>query len=675
MNNLIFLLSTLIVKMKTKLEDINFFPWDLYFSQNELELNNAKETCTNYSINILFNALKAASIDTEVPTFYSKKSKKELCTKIIGVVKNITSELNKIQDSKEREIQYIKIKKEIKQRFFTFLGIEQVISSPKLQSPSSFISQKDKEDNEEGDEVEILRISIEIFNTILKDSDYKVPSLREFKKSIKTNLSSETVTEIFNTIKQVYTKGSKNKSKEEIRKFILEQIAELKDEKTEDEIKEEIQIVDNSKTDKEKQKDTKVIEMYMKNKGWQSNKLEDISLSEYLMDKMLEEEKEFKKNEIKIEQELERYNLLLAQVQSDLAEQIQLVKQLKTIKKVKNKVELAEAENELQRLKTEAEEIKMKMNEFEKLNKHIEDSRKDRRKICHQLDYDEDIIDQALIVEDLDCGDNQVCNINKNVCEDNSSTEGFSYPVEIGGKVIDLVPTEDAKELELKLKKTSYQSPPILTSSEVPRFVSINSAENDEVKSDEVKNEEEEEDSIEEQLKKLSSSRSLSKEEDSGLECFKKEDYDTIDDLKEDLNCDDQICDINTNRCVDRFEDQTIGKVQDAEYTYTDNTNVDLMNKLKQKFKNVVMTPVSSIAQKMQPVVDIDVPIIDMDVPPAHLSEKVNLQSFTNLMQNVQSKARLSIDQRFDNRTKARRDMIRKCLQLNEDNKVEEGRQ
>ena len=33
-------------------------------------------------------------------------------------------------------------------------------------------------------------------------------------------------------------------------------------------------------------------------------------------------------------------------------------------------------------------------------------------------------------------------------------------------------------------------------------------------------------------------------------------------------------------------------------------------------------------------------------------------------MQNVQSKSRLSIDERFNNRTKARRNLIRQCLQL-----------
>ena len=240
-----------------------------------------------------------------------------------------------------------------------------------------------------------------------------------------------------------------------------------------------------------------------------------------------------------------------------------------------------------------------------------------------------------------------------------------------------MFPKEEAEELEEKInqleKSDNYilEKPPIITD-DGPRFVSMLKHENEEYEkeksiiNDYIKHEDktpikEEEESLEQQLKQFSRSRSLSKDEDEGLECFKKDDYDTVDELKEDLDCDDQICNINTHECIDRVEDQTIGKIDNMDYTYSTNENIDLISKLKQKFKHISITP--SI-QKLQAPVELDVPVIDMEVPPAHVSTRVPLKTFVNTMQNVQSKTKLSIEQRFNDRTKARREMIRQCLNL-----------
>jgi hypothetical protein len=608
----------------TSKTDINFFPWELYFSQNENEINNAMTTCTNYPLPTLKFA--AQSVLEK-----AGKTKKDNCEIILRGIKKLVNTVS-------NEIELLELKKDIKQRFFTYLGIN---LDKQMLSPKKKI---EEEDNKENDAIEV---SVFVFEEYLNQG--KKPLIKDFLLKVKKNsLNEEEVTKIFKTVSEHISSSVKGMSKEKKKEWIQSQIEELKPGYKSKEIKKK-----ESKKEID-QSTSKIIKGYLTKKGWDDveNKEE---LDEYLMDKMLEEEKEFRDNENQIKNELDRYNLLLSQTESEISEQSKLVKSLKGIKKDKSmdKLRLKEEEDKLEKLKEDSIEIKNKLNQFNTLNKHIDQTRKERKKICNQLNYDEDIIDQAMIEEDLKCDKEEMCNVKSNVCEEKK--EGYSFPVTINDTVIDLFPEEEGRELVEKIEnqynKKMYQS------SSSPRFVSMNTPED--IKSEE-KNIE-----SDDMLNKLTRSRSLSKDEDTGMECFKQKDYETMEDLKEDLDCGEQICDINTHQCVDKYEEQIINKINNVEYTYTTNENVDLISKLKQKFKSITLTPtVSNIIQNIQAPVDIDVPVIDMEVPPAHVSEKVNLQSFTNIIQSVQSKPRLSVEQRFNDRTKARRDMIRKCLNL-----------
>ena len=639
----------------TSKTDINFFPWELYFSQNENEINNAIITCTNYPL----PTLKFAAQSVLEKAGKTKKDNCEIILKgIQKLVKNVKNEL-----------ELIELKKDIKQRFFTYLGInlDKQMMSPVKSLPT-------KENNKESDAIDT---SVSVFEEYL--NQVKKPTIKDFLLKVKKNsLNDEEITKIFKTVVEHITSSIKGMSKEEKKKWIVSQIKELKPEYDNSIIIEEKISIPKTKPKSIKNPSTKIIKNYLDKKGWNIDDIDsDENLDEYLMDKMLEEEKEFRDNETKIQNELDRYNLLLSQTQSQIVEQSKIVKHLKEDKGVKkNKsiydAKLKEEENKLEILRNDSIEIKHKLEQFNTLSKHIDVTRKERKKICHQLNYDEDIIDQVMMEEDLKCNKNEVCNLKSNECEERK--EGFSYPVTINNTVIDLIPQEDAKKIEeiiqTNIKKQEYQTSPIFASSSSPRFVSMQTPEefmDDKSKEFKLEIEEDNNEVIDslDTLNKLTRSRSLSKDEDTGMECFKEKDYETLDDLKEDLNCDDQVCDINTHQCVDKYEEQIINKVDNVEYTYTTNENLDLISKLKQKFKNVSLTPtVSNIIQNIQAPVDIDVPVIDMEVPPAHVSEKVNLQAFTNIMQSVQSKPRLSVEQRFNDRTKARRDMIRKCLNL-----------
>ena len=136
--------------------------------------------------------------------------------------------------------------------------------------------------------------------------------------------------------------------------------------------------------------------------------------------------------------------------------------------------------------------------------------------------------------------------------------------------------------------------------------------------------------------------------------------------MKEDLECDnEQLCDISSQKCIDVDDNMNISKINNIEYVYSDTKNIDLMGKLKQKFKNIVITKTTEeYIKTIENPDDIDSPVIDMEETPAYVSDRVSLQSFTNVMKNVQSKSRLSIDQKLNERTKARRDNIRKCLNI-----------
>ncbi len=90
------------------------------------------------------------------------------------------------------------------------------------------------------------------------------------------------------------------------------------------------------------------------------------------------------------------------------------------------------------------------------------------------------------------------------------------------------------------------------------------------------------------------------------------------------------------------------------------------MSKLKQKFKNVkITTPtVTDWSTQMQQPIEMEYPKIDMELSPSHISERVSLSQYSNIMKQLEGKSRLSVDQRFNDRTKARRELIRKCLDL-----------
>lgn len=154
---------------------------------------------------------------------------------------------------------------------------------------------------------------------------------------------------------------------------------------------------------------------------------------------------------------------------------------------------------------------------------------------------------------------------------------------------------------------------------------------------------------------------------DLNAECFTKKDYEDVQSLEEDLTCEqNQVCDISTKDCIDKNDEMEIQKIGETEYTNTSNTNVELITKLKEKFKHIqIHTPQKQEwATRLQPQIDLEIQKIDMDETPAHVSTRIPLEQYTSVLSNLQSRSRLSVDQRFNDRTKARRDLIRKCLNL-----------
>ena len=126
-------------------------------------------------------------------------------------------------------------------------------------------------------------------------------------------------------------------SKEEKKKWMISQIKELNPGYNSIDIIIEEKVSapkTKPKTASIKNPSTKIIKNYLDKKGW-TDVNNDEELDEYLMDKMLEEEKDFRDNETKIHSELDRYNLLLSQTQSQITEQSKLVKHLKEEKGLK----------------------------------------------------------------------------------------------------------------------------------------------------------------------------------------------------------------------------------------------------------------------------------------------------------------------------------------------------
>ena len=147
---------------------------------------------------------------------------------------------------------------------------------------------------------------------------------------------------------------------------------------------------------------------------------------------------------------------------------------------------------------------------------------------------------------------------------------------------------------------------------------------------------------------------------DLNAECFTKQTYDSVDELHDELKCDDgQVCDISTKDCVDKTDEMEVHTFGPSEYINTSNTNVELFTRLKEKFKQVQIHTPTTIHSNV-----LDIPSIDMEETPAHVSERISLSQYTETLSKLQNRSRLSIDQRFNDRTKARRDLIRKCLNL-----------
>ena len=603
--------------------DNNLFPWDLYFSQSEVDNQTAILNCKDYPL----NTLKVAA---EVVFEKGSSSKKTTCEYIITGINKLIKKDVYSKPLNEQALLLINLKKDIKQNFLSKISNETPIKTPKKISDETPKKISDETPIKISDETPI-KISDETpIKTPKKISDEtpkKIP-----KKSIKK--SEDTPIKIYEE-KDISEKESINITVKLLKKLLEQQIVSLKEFKT---------LVSNSKetdvikiynavtshvtqktigmNNEDKNKWLKnqinelgggdIVSSYLKKKGWDTN-----GDKSYLLNKMLEEETEFKDNENGINQESDRYHLLLAETQSKLAEQIALIQELKKLPN--NKEKILKANTELDTLKKAADEIKNKIKEFDNISTIIDTARNERKKVCHELNYDSDIIDQAIIIDDLNCGESQVCNIETNKCEDkNDNVE--SHSVNLNSTIVNLIPVKAAK---------------IFDKEQIgPRFVTLVDVK-----------------------KKLDSS---------DIECFSKQDYNDIDELKEDLECDNErICDISSQKCIDVDDSMNISKINNIEYVYSDTKNIDLMSKLKQKFKNIVITKTTEeYIKTIENPDDIDSPVIDMEEVPAYVSERVSLQSFTNVMKSVQSKSRLSIDQKLNERTKARRDNIRKCLNI-----------
>jgi hypothetical protein len=421
-------------------------------------------------------------------------------------------------------------------------------------------------------------------------------------------------------------------------------------------------------------KSIKYLKEFLDNKNWNddSQYSNEEEMNEYLLTKLLEEEKDLKKNENEFYSTLKTLKKQKEKIEEELNEQNELIKELKSLKK-KDKKTIDKASSEYDILSEKLNSINESIHSIESKLKNIEHSRKERRQICYKLDYDEDIIDKAIATEDLTCKEkSQVCNLETHVCEDRDS----DHPVYAGKLDIPLIPAEKAIQLENKLElqsfKSSYSAPPT-PDEKGPRFVSmqtpdanLNIASASDIESDDEDDDEDIEElntRTETALENVFEGEEHPLMSDDEVECFSEDDYATAEDLEESLDCgEEQICDISKKKCVDYPDDDSyINKVGDTEYTFSSLTNVDIMNKIKNKFKHAIVTPLKS---EPSDIPQVDIPVIDMEVPPAHISERVDLSKFQELVKTIRTKPRLSVDSKFDDRTKARRDMIRECLNL-----------
>jgi hypothetical protein len=428
-------------------------------------------------------------------------------------------------------------------------------------------------------------------------------------------------------------------------------------------------IVEDEVDEDENKSQIKFIKKYLKDKNWNedSQYSNDEEMNEYLLSKLLDEEKDLTKDEKEYNLNITKLKNQKQQIEEEMNEQNELIKELKSLKKKDKKaIEKTNSEYDLlnKKLNYTIESIKYIENNL----KNIENSRKERRQICYKLDYDEDIIDKAMAIDDLKCEDkSQVCNLDSHICQDRDP----DHPVYAGKLGIPLIPVDKAIELENKLELQSFKSnytAPSTPGKKGPRFVSMQTPEVN-ITSD-VESEVESEDELEElntqtekDLDNVFEGEEHPLMSDDEVECFSEDEYATTEDLEESLDCgEEQICDISKKKCIDYPEDDSyMNKVGDTEYTFSSLTNVDIMNKIKNKFKHAIVTPLKSDSTDIPQV---DVPVIDMEVPPAHISERVDLTKFQDLVKIIRTKPRLSVDSKFDDRTKARRNMIRECLNL-----------
>lgn len=655
--------------------DTTFFPWDLYFSDYDTEINTAKNTCETYSLEILKLAAKAVN---------AKPSSKKTTN-----CDNILKSIQKLK--KENASSLIELKKNIKKIFHDSLPPNLIASNNHKNIISNNLSVNklvNKSFNNQNKEPDSINASIEAFKEIF-DKGIKATSLHFRKKCQPTSLSIPELNNIFETTKNYIKTSTETMSPNDKKSFILNEIQKLQKDANnlnstnllvqtnpeETSLIEAIQLKQNKKkskvtplqeSKKEDNSDDELKHMisYMKEKGWKtSNNSSKEQLSELLMTNMINEEKTLKEQEKQIHHELERTNLLYSQTQEELAEQQQLVKELKTIKK-KTNPQLVSAENEYNKLKNDVTSIRDQLIKLKEQKSNIQSTRETRNALCHQLNYDDLQLDTILIKNDLDCDKDNVCNLNTNKCEPKSdNVYSFNYK----DQNIILSPSEKAKELEIKLKNNNTVSPRFV-SLETPdnKVIYDESEENDEVEdeidNDEVEDDEKEEDDEVEELDKnyMSDTNYSDEEEDIKSPCFIKKQYETVQQIENDFACPvNTVCDISTSKCEDKSNVEQIETIGTIQYTTDkEDTNKRFIDLIKQKFKHSV------IKEQKSSMYDSDQPVINMDKSPLHVSERIPLDKYVSIMKQIESKPRLSVDERFNERTKARRDMIRKCLNL-----------
>ena len=308
-------------------KDINFFPWELYFSNNENEIENAKKSCDGYPMATLRFAAQAVFEK-------SGKSKTSTCDNILaGIKKLVKKEVLSLKDKNEQELALTQLKKDIKQRFFTFLGIKQIAS--RASSPIRKIESENTKDKD-------VELTLKLFKYILqKGALYKV-TFKGFRTDSKLeSINEDELRKLYNAVLKLIKESTEQLSNEEKLAWIMEQIDDLSEDKKE--VKKEVKKDDNK---------MKYIKKVLNKKGWAEGVKKDSSeeeLDEILLDKLLDEEKEFKENESIVSQQLEHYKLLYDQTQAEINDQTQIIKQLKKDKKKSN--ELKEASDDLIQLK------------------------------------------------------------------------------------------------------------------------------------------------------------------------------------------------------------------------------------------------------------------------------------------------------------------------------------